>query len=585
MRFTGQLISLILTLLLSVPAWGADPVYKKYESKKKDRPLLVLAVDQETWTVVLYEGDEVQFRAEYEADLVERKDRSIVIGEAIRLDNSGFEISGRFIPVEDIGDLQVDATDGRGATIITFMSVNPTRKKQSFRKNRDLISYWEAIVVDEDKFVRGSVVALSGEVDINGEVNGDVVAVFGDIRIGGDAVIRGDVIAVNGSIKLDPESSVYGLVSSSKGDYSSRRNRARRWRKFETNTDWKGICSYDRVDGLALGGGVAYNDGDSILPSFEAGGAYAFASERWRYNLGLTQTIIRGPVPVQIGGEVFRALKSDDDRIIGDGENMIFALLFNEDWKDFYEAEGAYGFVRISFLKWNKVEIGYLSETQTWLKANTKLWSLFGKKDFRGNFSSVDYDLLQARSSDFDDARVTSLTLKLSIDSRDDEKHPQKGWYGYAAYESSPGDWTGDFDFERTEFKLKRYQSLSRYLSVNFLAAYGRLSGSHIPLNRTFFLGGLGTLHGYRHKEFMGNEYIMISGEYRFRIPHSEISPLVQYDGGKIAPDRLASGQDWYGALSVGVDVGQNLKIMISKRLDQDDEDTRFYARFSANPF
>ena len=180
---------------------------------------------------------------------------------------------------------------------------------------------------------------------------------------------------------------------------------------------------------------------------------------------------------------------------------------------------------------------------------------------------------------------MTSLKLKLTVDSRDDEKQPRNGWNGFAAYEYSPDDWKGDFDFERFEIKIKRFQPLSRYLTLHALAAYGRVKGDNIPLTRDFFLGGLGTLHGYRHKEYMGHEYILFSGEYRFRVPHSDVVPFVQFDGGKIAPDRLHSGTEWLSSLSLGAAFAENIKLFVSKRLDRDDEDIRFYARFSANPF
>jgi outer membrane protein assembly factor BamA len=299
-------------------------------------------------------------------------------------------------------------------------------------------------------------------------------------------------------------------------------------------------------------------------------------------DLGVTQTVLRGPAPVQIGGRVYRLLKSDDDKIIGDTENSIFALLVNEDWKDYYEAEGAYGFLTFTPIRWGTLEVGYLAENQKWLDSHPKLWSLFGDKEFRGNFSSVPYPQLMAARADFDDKQVTSLNLKATVDTRDDEKAPHRGWLGWLAYEYSPGDWKGDFDFSRLEGQVWRFQPLTRYLSLHLLGAYGRVEGDYIPLNRRFFLGGLGTVHGYRHKAYLGNEYFLLSGEYRFRVPHTETVPFIQFDGGKIGADRLSGGDPWYSSIGIGIAFEPSFKIFVSKRLDRSDADPIIYARWSS---
>ncbi len=572
--------ALVIAAMTGVAGAAADGNFQ-YDANNLDTPLVVLEIGKEEWTVTAYIGGQAQVST-YSAAEVKLTDRTLSIGKDLSLNDEGIHLPGRDIPADQIGEIRVESDSGAYLTALSFMPAGPSRPSGRLKRKADRISYWSSVAVERGEFIRGSVVAFFGDIDVHGEVNLDVVAVNGDVHVWPGAVVRGDIIALNGAIKLDPEGSVYGTVRSSKGEATARRHRSRRWKEREGVVEVGGEFCYNRVDGAALMAGLEFDPPDSILPAFEVMGGYAFASKRGRYTVGLTQTLLRGKVPIQMGGKVFRLLKSDDDKIIGNTENSIFALLVNEDWKDYYEAEGAYGFVRVNFLRWNTLEVGYLTEHQNWLNAHPKLWSLFGGRDFRGNFSSVPYSFLSARRSDFDDRLLTSFNLRLTVDSRDDEKNPKRGWYGYLAYENSPGKWNGEFDFNRFEAHVQRYQPLSRYLSLRLAASYGHAAGGAIPLNRYFFLGGLGTIHGYRHKEFIGTEYMQVSGEYSFRIPHSGVLPFVQYDGGKIMDGWVAGDKAWYSSVGLGIAFEPSFRIFVAKRLDKADENPIIYARFSA---
>ncbi len=582
MRFIGYLAVLLAMLALCAEPVAAEEQYKKYTQPSEEKVLVELMVTPEGWTFSLF-IDSREDVYSFTADEISQRSGRVVCGDDIELSDEGMNFPDFMIPADDIKRIDITSGADPSETILTFISSDEKKDASRYkRKKGDRVAFLGDAIVEEDEFIRGSVVSFLGNIDVYGEVNEDVVAILGDIHIAGGAVVRGDVIAVNGQVDLDDKSSVFGIIKSSEGKTSTRRHRARRWKDYRSNVDLAGTLYYNRVDGLLLMGGVDYNHTDSIIPSFTATAGYGFASTRWRYKLSLTQTVLRGPVPVQVGGELFRLLKSDDDKIISEPENSIFALLVNEDWKDYYEAEGGYGFARVHFLDYNRFEIGYLSEQQRWMDAHARLWSLFGNKEFRGNFSSVPYDTLTARKAHFDEKQITSLVLDYSFDSRDEEKHPNEGWHGYARYEYSPQCWKGDFDFERFEARLKRFQPLGRYVSFNLAGSYGRVIGSDIPLSRLFYLGGLGTVHGYRHKEFIGTEYVLISGEYRFRIPHSEISPFVHYDGGRIIDGHLTGDNSWYSSIGIGVDFDRSIKLFLSKRLDLGSKDPIVYARFSS---
>ncbi len=579
---TGILV-IGVTLILLAGTASAEQPYTKFNLQQKDTVRARLIITQDQWTFIVYENGREQLYRVPASDVAYR-DGAIHAGNEITISGEGLRFPEYFIPSDEIYSIRVAPGQTAAETDLSFMSEDTSVYRSHFRrKSSDWVSLYGPTTIPADEFVRGSVISYFGDVTVYGEVNEDVVAVFGDVTIGPEAVVRGDVVAVNGKVKLESGASVYGIIKSEGGRSSTRRHRARRWKEYYKNkVGLTGAFYYNRVDGATLWGGFDYEHSDSLIPSFEAMAGYAFSSNRWRYRLGLTQTLLRGKTPVQIGGDIFRELKSGDDWLISDAENTIFALFFNEDWKDYYEGEGGYAFGRVKFLDWNLFEIGFLSEKQRWLNAHPKLWSLFGDKDFRGNFSSVPYDTLRHRRSIFDDKQINSLRMTYTLDTRDDEKRPTRGWYGQAEYEYSPKRWEGDFDFERFAARVKRFQPLGKYVSLYLTGSYGTESGDYIPLSRLFYLGGLGTIYGYRQKEFIGTGYAFFSGEYRFRLPNYDFAPFLQYDGGKITQGRIAGKDTWYSAISVGMDFSRSFRIFISKRLDDSDADPIFYARFSA---
>lgn len=75
---------------------------------------------------------------------------------------------------------------------------------------------YEAIAVMGNNTVNGRVggdmVAVAGNVVINGTVQGEVVAVMGNVRLGPEAVVEGEIICVGGTLKKAPGAVVKGPV-------------------------------------------------------------------------------------------------------------------------------------------------------------------------------------------------------------------------------------------------------------------------------------------------------------------------------------------------------------------------------------
>ncbi len=565
-----------------VCAQNKDLELPQYTREKVETPLISIGIDAEQWVITVFEDiGESQYR--YQKSDVTAGSGRITLGSDFVFTTTEFTTPDDVIPVDQITTIEYtsDLIDGKLA--LDFLRVTYDGEPRRSARNRNRVEVTGPIVIGRTEFIRGSVVAFAGDIEVNGEVNGDVVALMGNIVIGPSAVVRGDVHAAEGEVTLAPESSVFGLVHYGDRKPSSRKGRISRWRDRDEEFQPELRLKYDRVDGLAAMAGVSYHHPDSILPSFSVLAGYALESERLRYDIGLTQTVLRGRFPLQIGGRVYKLLDSDDDKFISDDENSLFVFWFNEDWKDWYEAEGAYAFVRFWFLGFNNLEIGYLAEDHRFFRAHPRLWAVFGAKQFRSNFSAL--PLTQSEKYEAVDRKgISSLKAKLTIDTRNDVDRTRRGWLASAEYENSSTDGNGDYNFDRYEFRAMRFQPLSRYHTIHLGAAYGRIENDLVPLQRLFYLGGLGTIHGMDHKEQFGKEFILTTASYRFMIPGSDLMPFVQYDGGRIGAERLGPGQTWFNSVSLGIDFDYKFRLFVSKRMDRDD-DVVIYARFSPAAF
>lgn len=78
------------------------------------------------------------------------------------------------------------------------------------RKGSDIFRLGEDIRVNEYELIRGDIVSLGGDVEVEGKVMGDVVAVFGDVYVGGDAVVNGEVVCVLGELTKEDGAVIRG---------------------------------------------------------------------------------------------------------------------------------------------------------------------------------------------------------------------------------------------------------------------------------------------------------------------------------------------------------------------------------------
>lgn len=281
--------------------------------------------------------------------------------------------------------------------------------------------------------------------------------------------------------------------------------------------------SYDRVQGVFLNAGL--NVRPSKVEGLRLYGdvGYGFKNElrgakwyeigddgnlRWRYHVGVQKdffTINR----LSLGVELFDFVETRDNWAVSRAENALAALLFREDFYDYFGANGVRFFVDHRFRESHTLRAELRRQSYDQLKRNTN-WSVFGgDKRFRPNPNNPAFPILPGDE--------TSLALMGAFDWRDNPIFPLFGWYVEVMYERT---WNQlptqpDLNTDGLFVSVKRYQPTfdSQRFTARLLlgSRTGSLGDQHL-----MDLGGVGSLRGFREKEFIGNRFLLINANYLF---------------------------------------------------------------------
>ncbi len=578
MKQTTILLAIALLIgMIPVSTLALSDDYKDFKRTASKQLYFEITFDDDHLEVSRdADGQKDMFR--YRRSSLDVRGENVFADDELLMDAYGLRLAEKTYPYDEITDIRIHDDDER--TTVTFYTRDDDDRRTTRIRRGNLIAPTGNTVVQEDDFVRGFVFAVSGDIEVYGEVNKDIISLFGNVFVGPDAVTRGDILSIEGNVDVARDASVYGEIFSDEGRISGRRHRFFR-RQIEMSMN--GELYYNRVDGIALMAAVRYDDRDSVLPSVWATAGYAFESERWRYDLGFEQPVLRS-VPISVGGKMYRRLASEDDWIISTCENTAFALLFTEDFKDYYEAEGARAWVRTRPIETLELYTGYYYEETKWFEAERDLWSLFGgDKKFPSNFSSVDPAFREQGIADIDSLTDAGFFLNAAFDTRDeDDPFEYSAWSAGLRFGWSAPGLDSDYDYRRYQVSASRFQNLNRRLMLIIKGTYGGSDG-YLPMHKQFYLGGLGTVRGYRHKEYMGTRFWMLNTEYRIDFPRTDLAASLHWDVGRIAKGtKFVDDDEVKHSLGVSAYIGNDFKMTLAKRLDRsDNDDPKFYVRFT----
>jgi len=271
------------------------------------------------------------------------------------------------------------------------------------------------------------------------------------------------------------------------------------------------IFRYNRVEGVYIGLAqpkrLYWHSKPRVVGAGSIG--YGFANHRWRYGLGLYLPLYFSDMILEFGGEGHSFTDSKDQWTVNRDENTFAALLASEDYMDYFSREGFSASVAWHYRGPESLYLrasgAYVHDTYDNMGRRTD-WSVFG-----GNKKFRPQPLINP-------GNLNSIVFSAAISTTPHVSRELHGWHAQASFESAGGFAGGDSEFRQLIIDIRRFQPVIPYVNVNVRARAG-VSDGLLPLQRSLDLGGVGTLPGYRHKEFSGTQAALFNLEFIFRNP------------------------------------------------------------------
>jgi len=367
------------------------------------------------------------------------------------------------------------------------------------------------------------------------------------------------------------------------------------WDRSERNSP---LFRYNRVEGFFAGYRMNrdyWRERRPVSPIIFGHAGYAFSAKELEYQIGLEQGF-NSRSRFAIGGEHHRLIVSADNWIISESENSLAAVLIKEDFRDYFFKEGGSLYFTQQIFQSLTITGGYYFDRWDSVERNAT-WSIFGKnKKFRDN-------------PGMDTGVINSLKGQLVLDTRGHSRHTMKGWYAALDYEHSGDDLGGDFTFDRLLADFRRYQPLGFDLGIDLRLRVGSSRGI-LPYQKSYHLGGISTLRGFRYKELGGGfrnagGNRMILAQIEYQLGESNLPEFLDLGLFDLFNITIFADAGWVGRAGENADllegfanlewsdfksdagiafISGNVRFEIARRLDTGYKPFRFYFRLN-RPF
>jgi len=393
------------------------------------------------------------------------------------------------------------------------------KAEKKYIRNNDFLTkhFSRDLVIEKEEQLQSNLVIKNGDLFIYGKVEGDILVLSGNVFIKTGAFVDGNISAVEGKISQEEKSTVTGNQIETVRKYSIE-NVSYHYPNEYTYPNYypdehvsyvnvgpledEFVFRYNRVQGVFLGMNIPKRLGTRNLPIDLYGYAgYGFAEKKVRYLAGISRSFFNfRDYRFELGAEAYDLTDTRDDWFITPLENTLAAMLIHEDYQDFYRRKGFEVHASQNWTLHLKGTVAFRNDTYESLENNTD-WALFGgDKKFRLN-------------PEIEEGNMRSIYGELYLDTRNDRKLPFRGWYAKLSMETSNNSLGSNFFFNQYIFELRHYLPLSRIERLDIRLRAG--SAEHeLPLQKLFQMGGIGTLEGFRYKEFNGDRLLLGNFEY-----------------------------------------------------------------------
>ncbi len=282
--------------------------------------------------------------------------------------------------------------------------------------------------------------------------------------------------------------------------------------------DWRPSLDFNRVHGLILGGGagVSTREADAQIFGEISNGR---SSKIWNYQLGAEKTWFDRHA-LTIGGRVYQ--QTDANRYAGwsEGGEFLGAFFLGSTSLDYYQRKGYRTQVRGELTRSMNITLEFTDEDHEILFKSTD-WSLWNKNALKRSNLRIDEGHLRSVTVGYNfNSSKAPAPIKSGSPLRGTSQIPHSlakhGWRGNFSLEYADERLNSDFNFNLYHFTIVRYNQLHSNHNLDFRLE-GAFSDKPLPRQRLLYLGGVGTLHGYDFKEFVGDNTLLFNVEYRVR--------------------------------------------------------------------
>lgn len=299
--------------------------------------------------------------------------------------------------------------------------------------------------------------------------------------------------------------------------------------------------------------------------------SYKFAPERVGYSFGLERPFFRDGI-LQLGGSIQDLTASDDGWRLSDLEQSLVAFGFRNNFRDYYRRKGYQLHAAVRPLANHEWIVAFRSEEQLALVNETNYGLFRDDKTFRANAPVAEGRLRSVLLGYTFDTRGLARELpgerfrRHQIDSLfgapvEREHGARVEWMSELAPEAIGRDF--DYTWHTVNARAWIQTAPGRLLSGRLI---GGLSDGVLPPQRTFGIGGIGSVHGYAFKEALGERMLLLNGEFRQRFGRSGMAGLAFIDAGRVYEPIAGSTTDWLTGVGVGLE-GGSMRIEFGWRL------------------
>ncbi len=330
---------------------------------------------------------------------------------------------------------------------------------------------------------------------------------------------------------------------------------------------------YNRVDLLRYGLAFQAQAPETMQPRVGARLEYSTGRRRVLYGIQLEQPLAP-PARLVLGASLVRRTDHSDLQQVDDAENSLALLLARQDYRDYFEREGAGLYVSWRVPDFSTVSAHLRGDDFRSLARARHVTSWFEKdRPLRDNPA-------------IDEGRARRALLRFERLAHQ-TKRTRAGFYHWVELERAGGQLGGDFDYTRALADLRSVLRLSPAATMSLRGVAGSMLDGVLPRQMEFSVGGVDGLRGHPLGAFRGDQMVLMQAEYTFGLwtldsngqgSGSGLNVIAFVDAGTAwhqPAARWDAGRQKLGVdAGVGLATGENdIRITFARNLQEPDAD------------